>query len=369
MSRKVKIGLVGSGFISTIHAEALKQCADAELLAVASPSPGKAESFARKHAISHHFTDYHRLLDLPEIDLIVVGVPNDLHCHVTLAAAAAGKHIVLEKPMCLNLAEASRMLAACHQAKVHLMYAEELCFAPKYVRLKQLLDGGALGQPVLIKHSEKHDGPHAPHFWDVNRAGGGVTMDMGCHAIEFFRWMLGRPPITSVYSQMGTHVHAGKTRGDDNAILILEFANGVIGVAEESWTKLGGMDDRAEVHGSKGVAYADLLHGNAIVAYSANGYDYAVEKAGSTVGWSFPIYEEIWNYGFVQEMAHFVDCVKHHKQPLVTGEDARAVLEALFAAYESAGSGRKISLPFKTDAAKPFDLWQRKSIASENSQA
>jgi len=147
VSRKVKIGLVGSGFISTIHAEALKQCADAELLAVASPSPGKAESFARKHAISHHFTDYHRLLDLPEIDLIVVGVPNDLHCHVTLAAAAAGKHIVLEKPMCLNLAEASRMLAACHQAKVHLMYAEELCFAPKYVRLKQLLDGGALGHP------------------------------------------------------------------------------------------------------------------------------------------------------------------------------------------------------------------------------
>jgi len=192
---------------------------------------------------------------------------------------------------------------------------------------------------------------------------------MGCHAIEFFRWMLGRPQITSVYAQMGTHVHAGKTRGDDNAILILEFANGVIGAAEESWTKLGGMDDRAEVHGSKGVAYADLLHGNAIVAYSANGYDYAVEKAGSTVGWSFPIYEEIWNYGFVQEMAHFVDCVKHHKQPLVTGEDARAVLEALFAAYESAGSGRKISLPFKTDAAKPFDLWQRKSINSENSQA
>ena len=100
-------------------------------------------------------------------------------------------------------------------------------------------------------------------------------------------------------------------------------------MAEESWTKLGGMDDRAEVHGSKGVAYADLLHGNAIETYSAGGYDYAVEKAGSTVGWSFTIYEEIWNYGFVHEMAHFVDCVKHDKPPLVTGEDARAVMEAL----------------------------------------
>jgi len=360
MANKVRVGLIGSGFISAIHADALQRAADAELLAVASPTGDNAPRFARQHGLPHHFTDYRKLLDMSEIDLVVVGVPNHLHCQVTIDAAAAGKHIVLEKPMCLSLAEADRMLAACRQAKVKLMYAEELCFAPKYVRLKQLLDSGALGQPVLIKQSEKHDGPHTAHFWDVDRAGGGVTMDMGCHAVEFFRWMLGRPPIQSVYAQMGTHVHREKTRGEDNAILILEFANGTTAIAEESWTKLGGMDDRAEVHGSKGVAYADLLHGNAIETYSASGYDYAVEKAGSTVGWSFTIYEEIWNYGFVHEMAHFVDCVKNDKPPLVTGDDARAVMEVLFAAYESAGTGRKVTLPFKTDAAKPFDLWRSK---------
>ena len=359
MKDKVRVGLVGSGFISAIHADALKRCAGAEIVAVASPTRGKAAAFARRHVIPRHFTDYRKLLESDEVDLVALGVPNDLHCEVTLNAAVAGKHIVLEKPMCLSLAEADRMLAACRRAKVKLMYAEELCFAPKYVRLKQLLDSGALGHPVLLKQSEKHDGPHAAHFWDVERSGGGVTMDMGCHAIEFFRWMLGRPAIKSVYAQMGTHVHGKKTRGDDNAVLILEFANGTTAVAEESWTKLGGMDDRAEVHGSKGVAYADLLHGNAIETYSAAGYDYAVEKAGSTVGWSFTIYEEIWNYGFVHEMAHFVECVSEDKQPLVTGEDARAVMEALFAAYESAGTGRKVMLPFQTKAAKPFDLWKR----------
>jgi myo-inositol 2-dehydrogenase/D-chiro-inositol 1-dehydrogenase len=358
MSNKVRIGIIGSQFISSIHVEALRRCGDAEILAVASPTKDNARNFAQKHAIPQHFTDYHKLLEMDEIDMVVLGVPNDLHCQVTVDAAAAGKHIVLEKPMCLNLADADRMLAAGRKAKVKLMYAEELCFAPKYVRLKQLLDSGALGQPVLLKQSEKHDGPHAAHFWDVNRSGGGVTMDMGCHAIEFFRWILGRPPIKSVYAQMGTHVYKEKTRGDDNAILILEFANGVVGMAEESWTKLGGMDDRAEVHGSKGVAYADLLHGNSIETYSSVGYDYAVEKAGSTVGWSFTIYEEIWNYGFVHEMAHFVDCVKNDKQPLVSGDDARAVLEVVFAAYESARTGSKVRLPFKTNAAKPIDLWQ-----------
>ena len=356
---KVRVGLIGSGFITAIHADALKRCAAAELTAVASPTAGKAEAFARQHGVRHSFSDYRKLLEMNEIDLVVLGIPNDLHCEFTVDAAAAGKHIVLEKPMCLNMAEADRMIAACDKAKVKLMYAEELCFAPKYVRLKQLLDSGALGDPVLIKQSEKHDGPHAAHFWDVDRSGGGVTMDMGCHAIEFFRWILGRPPIKSVYAQMGTHVHRAKTRGDDNAILILEFANSVTAIAEESWTKLGGMDDRSEVHGSKGVAFADLLHGNAIETYSATGYDYAVEKAGSTVGWSFTIYEEIWNYGFVHEMEHFVDCVQHDRPPLVTGKDARAVMEVLFAAYESAGTGRKVELPFKTNAAKPFDLWKK----------
>src|SRR5690606_38949420 len=105
------------------------------------------------------------------------------------------------------------------------------------------------------------------------------------------------------------------------------------------------------VHGSQGVAYADLLHGNAIETYSAQGYAYAVEKADSTRGWSFTIYEEAWNYGFPQEMAHFVRVAQGREKPLVTGHDGRAVLEALFAAYESARTGRKVMLPFVTDAA------------------
>ena len=358
MNPPVHVGLIGSQFISTIHAESLKHCPQAVLAGVASPTRGNAERFAGRFGIPVAVQDYRALLARPEIQMVVVGAPNDLHCQIVIDAAAAGKHVVIEKPLCMNLQEADRMIAACQKAGVKLMYAEELCFAPKYVRLKQLLDSGALGKPTLLKQSEKHDGPHAAHFWDVTRSGGGVTMDMGCHAIEFFRWMLGRPPITSVYAQMGTQVHADKTHGDDNAILILEFANGVTAVAEESWTKLGGMDDRAEVYGSGGVAYADLLHGNAIETYSAQGYDYAVEKAGSTSGWSFTIYEEAWNYGFHAEMAHFVDCVQNDKQPLVTGEDGRVVLEVLFAAYESARTGQKVALPFKTNAAKPIDLWK-----------
>jgi myo-inositol 2-dehydrogenase / D-chiro-inositol 1-dehydrogenase len=361
---RVGVGLVGSQFISGIHFESLRTVADAEVRAVASPTADHVRTFAEQRGIRRWFCDYREMFDLPEIDMVVLGLPNDLHCEAVLAAAAAGKHVVVEKPLALNLAECDRMLEACRRAGVKLMYAEELCFAPKYVRLKQLVDEGALGKPYLIKQAEKHDGPHAAWFWDVRRSGGGVTMDMGCHAVEFFRWMLSgpdcrnRPRALSVQAQMGTYVHGDRTVGDDDALIIVEFDNGCRGLAEESWAKLGGMDDRAEVYGSGGVAYADLLRGNSIHTYSQHGYGYAVEKAGSTAGWSFTIYEEAWNYGFPQEMAHFVACVKHDQPPLVTGEDGRAVLEILLAAYASAGQGRKTELPFASDVQRPIELWK-----------
>ena len=359
MDGRIGVGLIGSQFISTIHAEALQSVADASIVAVMSPTAGHARDFAAKYHIPRHCTALEPLLALDEVDMVVVGAPNHLHCDIALQAAQAGKHVVMEKPLCLSLAEADRMIAACRQAGVKLMYAEELCFTPKYVRLKGLLDEGALGKPVLLKQSEKHDGPHAEHFWDVDRSGGGVTMDMGCHAIQFFRWLNGSNPIASVYAQMSTSVHSAKTRGDDNAVIILEFENGVTALAEESWTKPGGMDDRAEIHGSEGVAYADVLQGNSIRTYSTRGIGYAVEKAGLTKGWSFVMYEEIWNYGFPQEMRHFVECVKHDRQPLVTGADGRAVLEVILAAYESAGTGRKVKLPFKGNVDRPYKLWKK----------
>src|SRR5439155_23096929 len=115
----------------------------------------------------------------------------------------------------------------------------------------------------------------------------------------------------------------------------------------------------ADVFGSGGVAYADLMQGNAILTYSDTGYAYAVEKAGLTRGWSFTAFEELWNYGFPQEFAHFVDCVANDKEPLETGDDGRAVLEIILAAYESAGTGRKVALPFTKNVGKPFELWQR----------
>jgi len=281
------------------------------------------------------------------VDLVIVGIPNDMHRGVVEAAAAAGKHIILEKPIAHTLADADAMLAAAAKHRVKLMYAETICFSPKYVRAKKLVDEGAIGKLYMVKQGEKHSGPHSDWFYDVKRSGGGSIMDMGCHGIEWARWMYGKPKPKSVVAHCQRVLHTKRTKGEDNSVVILEFEGGGIAVIEDSWAKHGGMDDRMELHGTEGVIYCDLLHGSSMETYSSKGYGYAVEKAGETKGWTFTVFEESHIYGFPHEMRHFVQCVLNDQTPQETGQDGRATLEIIYAAYEAAGTGKKITWPYK----------------------
>ena len=204
MKDRVRVGLVGSQFISTIHAESLRRSPDAQLWAVASPTPGNAQRFAARHDVPHALPTTEKCSTMDDLDLVVIGVPNDLHCPITSGRGGgrqARRHRETAVPEPGRGRPDDRGLPPPgRQADVRrgtLLRAQ--------VRAAQAAACvGRFGAPLLLKQSEKHDGPHAAHFWDVERSGGGVTMDMGCHAIEFFRWMLGRPTITSVYAQMST---------------------------------------------------------------------------------------------------------------------------------------------------------------------
>jgi len=356
---KVKIGIIGSQFEADIHAAALQGVPDeAEVVAVASPTPGHAADLARRYGIPGAYLDYREMLADPAIEMVTIAAPNQLHARMTEDIARAGKHVVCEKPLAMTLEEAAGMIDICRRQGVLLMYAEELFFTPKYLKAKEMADQGAFGKVHLVKQSEKHFGPHADWFWDVERSGGGVLMDMGCHGIAFCWWFLGRPEIRAIYAHLGTYVHADKTIGEDEAVCIIEFANGAMGLVENSWARRGGMDDRVEVFGDGGLTYANLHMGNALPTFSERGYGYAVEKAPSTVGWSYPVFEELWNYGYPQEMRHFARCVRGREEPQATGADGRMVLEAICAAYASAGSGAKVALPYRPGGIrKPIDGW------------
>ena len=356
------IGLIGAGFIADLHAEALRRVPDATVRVVAARDEGRARAFAADRGIPDATGDWRWVLERSDVDVVCICVPNHLHREVTVAAAQAGKHVICEKPLARTLADADAMIAACAAAGVRLMYGEMICFAPKYVRAKALIDEGALGRVFQIKHGEQHFGPHSAWFWDGAQSGGGVMMDMGCHGVEVIRWMYGRPQIESVTAELGTYVHGERTDLDDHANVVIRFAGNRVGIIETSWAKPGGMHDSIEILGSGGVTYADLLRGSSLLTYSETGYGYAVEKAGDTRGWTHTIYEETWNYGFPQELAHFVDCVLRDREPLVTAADGRVVLEAVYAAYRSAGTGQRVMFPLELSeaerAASPIELWR-----------
>ena len=357
---RTKVALLGSGFIADIHIESYQRFVpEAEVVGVWSRSPERAAAFAKKHHIPKYYPTLEQAITESGCEVVDVCVPNFLHHRAVLAAANAGKHVIIEKPLAMTLEEADEMIAVCKAKNRKLMYAEELCFAPKYERVRKLVNENAIGKIYQMRQCEKHSGPHTDWFYDINQSGGGALMDMGCHGIAWFRWMLGgKPKVKNVYAHMQNGlIHGKRTRAEENSICTIEFEDGAIGVAENSWAKHGGMDDRVEVYGTNGVIYADLFMGNSALTYSEKGYGYAMEKAGSTQGWTFTIFEEAFNQGYPQELRHFIECVREDKQPVVTAEDGRAVLEIMYAAYQSARTGQKVPLPFSPKVKKPIDLW------------
>lgn len=346
----INVGLIGSGFVAELHAEAFRLVKGANIIAVASPTEDRRAKFVKKFKIPNSFSDYQQLLEMKDIDVVCVAVPNNLHAKVTVDAAEAKKHVIVEKPLCTTLSEADQMIEVCRKNDVKLCYAETLVFTPKYVKMKELIDDGALGKVYYVKQAERHFGPHSDWFWDISQAGGGFMMDAGCHGIEFCRWILNKQPIKSVYAHCETIFHHDKGLGEDTSLLIIEFQDGAIGLVENSSVRRGGMDDRSEAFGIDGNIEANLLMGNALKVYSEFGYTaYAGEKIPTTKGWTWVYWDEILQYGFHEEMIHFIDCIRNDKQPKETGEDGRVVLEVLYAGYESAAKGQKINFPYKPE--------------------
>ena len=139
---------------------------------------------------------------------------------------------------------------------------------------------------------------------------------------------------------------------------IIEWENNSVSVIENSWAKRGGIEDFAEIHGVEGVIYCDLVRGSSMLTYSERGFGYAVEKAPDTKGWTFPLFDEWMQYGYPGEMKHFLDCVANDEEPLETAEDGRAVLEIMFACYESAATGRRIDFPYTpSEPSSPVAVW------------
>ena len=162
--RRIRTAVIGAGFIGPAHVEAVRRLGCADVMVLAEVDPAVAEKKARMLGLSRFTSNIDEVLSDPDIDVVHVCTPNDLHYPVSKKALEAGKHVVCEKPLARTLADAREMLDAAERAGIKLMYAELICFAPRYMRAKELMDEGAFGRVFQIKHGESHYGPHSDWF-------------------------------------------------------------------------------------------------------------------------------------------------------------------------------------------------------------
>ena len=214
-------------------------------------------------------------------------------------------------------------------------YAETEVFSPSVVKAREMIESGAIGDVISVRAREAHSGPHAPHFWDAETAGGGALLDMGCHTIEAARYFFGKDvPMTEAFAWGATLSHADKTTGEDNAVALIKFANGGISITESSWSMKGGMELRNEITGTGGRLVTDTTE-TPVHGFITNPAGYLMEKADAETGFVYPIPEEARVYGYTQEMRHFVDCFRDGTEPRETFVDGYVVNCALDACYRS----------------------------------
>jgi predicted dehydrogenase len=337
----VHIALLGSGFVSELYMLGLDEVRGHDVVVNYSRTAERARQFGQRWRIPHQATDLGAAIQRDDVDLVVIGLPNVQHVEATRLACEARKHVVCTKPLGRNAAEAREMLDLVEAAGVLHGYAETEVFSPAVMRVRRMIDDGAIGRIFTIRSREAHSGPHAAHFWDADLTGGGALMDMGCHMFEAFRYFLGKGDLPREVVAWGDRlVHHERATAEDNAIAMVRFQSGAMGVAETSWAALGGMDLRNEVYGDKGAAYTDVTRGTPVRAFTLGPAGYLMEKASADSGWVFPQPDEARVYGFHEEMRHFVESVAHNEMPRETYHDGYVVNVMMDAAYRSMKSKR-----------------------------
>jgi predicted dehydrogenase len=336
----VKVGLLGSGFVADFYMDGLRDVPGARVVANYSRSAERAGAFGERRGIPRQYTDMAELCADEDVQMVVIGLPNHLHLEAVRVAAAAGKAIVCTKPLARTGAEAAEILRIVREAGVLHGYAETEVFSPNVMKAKEMIDAGAIGELISVRAREAHSGPHAPHFWDAETAGGGALLDMGCHTVEVARYFLGKEvPVTEVFAWGATVSHADKTTGEDNAVALVKFANGAISITEASWSAKGGMELRNEVVGQGGRLITDSTS-TPVWGFITGSAGYLMEKADAETGWVYPIPDEARVYGYQEELRHFVECYATGTEPRETFVDGYVVNCILDACYRSMRSGR-----------------------------
>ena len=215
-----------------------------------------AREFAGKWNIPKYTSSMKDAIEDPEIDIVVVGLPNYLHKEAILMACKAKKHILCTKPLALNGTDAKEILDAVEKAGVFNGYLEDLVYTPKTLKTIEMVKNGSLGRILWTRSREAHPGPHSAWFWDKKLSGGGALVDMGCHCIEIGRSFIGKD-VRPVEVICWADTQVKPIEAEDHAIALIKYESGAISQVEVSWNFRGGMDLRDEISGTEGTVRLD----------------------------------------------------------------------------------------------------------------
>lgn len=334
-----RIAMLGTGLIGTFYTMTLHQGRGRDRVhAVYSRSDERARSFAEENGIPNWSSSMIGAIENDEVDVVVVGLPNDLHVAAVEAATAAGKAVLCTKPLGRTAVEARRMVDLVEKAGVFSGYLEDLVYPPKTLRSLDSVQKGALGRVLWVRSRETHPGPHSEWFWDPVRAGGGAIIDMGCHCVEIIRNFIGKGqrPV-EVMCWADTLVHP--IESEDHGIGLIRFENGSIGQFEVSWAFRGGMDLRDEVSGTEGTIWLDHFLRTGFEMFTNVGSGaYVSEKVEAETGWLFPVGDEVSELGYTSMFADMFEAMDARHEPMETFYDGYVVNAVVDACYRSAKS-------------------------------
>jgi UDP-N-acetyl-2-amino-2-deoxyglucuronate dehydrogenase len=340
-------GIVGAGVISSTHARAIASLPRSRLVAVTDVVPERAASFASARDCAAE-PDLDALLARDDVDVVSVCVPSGLHAEVGIRAAAAGKHLVVEKPIDVTLEAADRLIGATRAAGVVMTVISQHRFDRGLIELRGLLDEGRLGRLILGEASTKwyrsqayYDSAAWRGTWALD---GGSLMNQGIHYADLLLWSMG--PVAEVTALFSTETH--QIEVEDTALAVLRFASGAVGTIVASTAVFPGFAQRLEISGTGGTVViedGEIIRRDLSADSAEPGLRGSRTARGGTPSAAAATPADLEIASHAAQIGDLLNAIDEGRAPSVTGEDGRAAVEIVCAIYESARDGCAVRLP------------------------
>jgi len=356
----MKIAMLGSGFIGRFYADSLQGYRSKDkIVTIYSRREESTKKFAQDYNVPFSTTNMEEAINRPEVEVVCISLPNNLHEEAVNLCCKHKKAVMTTKPLARNAEEAKRMLLAVEKAGIFNGYLEDLVYTPKFIKAHESVKNGALGRILWAKSRETHPGPHSDWFWDIEQAGGGCMLDLGCHCVEITRSYIGKD-IKPVEVMCWADTQVKPIDAEDHAIGLIKYENGAMAQFEVSWTFRGGLDLRDEVMGTEGTIWINsFLRTGFEMFTTGKAANYVAEKAESDKGWLFPVGDELNELGYNHMFMDMFNSMEKGVEPKETFYDGYVVNSILDAAYKSV----------KTKQWEPvkLDIWRGKVGVSKDS--